>query len=279
MSKHNKKRNIGIVYEQLVNTVTRATIDGDRDKANRALSIIKRHFSPGSELYREFRLISALVNTGVKSDALASRILEETKTSARSYDTRRLQGEKSGLIAEINRTFDKDSFYRTPVKNYRLLATIHTLLEGWRSQTPDIGTVLKYETQLHDWLLQEKVESPVENMKTSGVNDLTVKLMRESFNKKFGDSLNESQRRLLQALALGKGSDSLVSEMREQRGTALKALELYRSQCDSSVVNQKIPRILEALTAVDPEDTSDKNVAKFMTIAQLCDELLENKND
>ena len=279
MSKHNKKRNIGIVYEQLVHTIAQATIDGDRDRADRALSIVKRHFSPGTELYREFRLIGALVNTRVKSDALASRILEETKTAAKSYDTGRLQSEKSGLIAEINRSFDKDTFYRTPVKNYRLLATIHTLLEGWRSPSPDVGAALRYESQLYDWLLQEKEESSIRDMKTPGVNDLTVRIMRESFNRKYGQALNESQRRLLQTVALGGDGKGLVEEMREQRGTALKALELYRSQCDSRIVEQKIPRVLEALAALDPEDTSDTNVARFMTVSQLCDELLEKKND
>jgi hypothetical protein len=278
MSKHNKKRNIGIVYEQLVHTIAQATIDGDRDRADRALSIVKKHFSPGTELYREFRLINALVNTSVKSDALASRILEETKLSAKSYDTRRLRCEKSGLIGDINRSFDRSSFYRTPVKNYRLLATIHTLLEGWRSRTPEIGTVLKYESQLHDWLLQEKVEPSVKDMKTSGVNDLTVKIMRESFNKKYGSALNESQRRLLQAVALGAGGEGLVKEMRAQKETALRTLELYRSQCDSRIVEQKIPRVLESLGGLDPDDTSDRNVARFMTVSQLCDELTEKKN-
>lgn len=279
MSKHNKKRNVGIVYEQLVATISRATIDGDKDKANKALSIIKKHFAPGSELYREFRLINALVNTSVKSDALASRILDETKQSAKSYDTNRLRGEKSSLISEINRSFDKSSFYKTPVKNYRLLATIHTLLEGWRDQAPDIATVLQYEAHLHNWLLQEKVEQPIQTHKTEGINDLTVKIMRESFNKKFGVTLNESQRRLLQAIAFGGKGNDLISEMKVQHVMALKALEQYRSQCDNRIVEGKIPAIFEALRSLNPDDTSDKNVAKFMTVSQLCDELMEKKND
>ena len=280
MNKHNKKRNVGIVYEQLVTTVSRATVEGDSARANTALKIIKRYFAPGTELYREFRLVTALTNTQVKSDALASRILEETKVAARDYNVEKLRSEKSRLIAEINRTFDRDTFYQTPVKDYRLLATIGSLIEEWRSPSADVDRRLQFESRLHEHLLLERSDSPEPSeLRSPQVNDLTVRIMRETFNKKFGSSLNESQRRLLQAIALGGNGEDLVKEMKAQRGTALKALELYRSQCDNRIVEQKIPRVLEALTVLDPEDTSDKNVARFMTVSQLCDELMENKND
>jgi hypothetical protein len=280
MNKHNKKRNVGIVYEQLVTTVSRATVEGDSARANTALKIIKRYFAPGTELYREFRLVTALTNTQVKSDALASRILEETKVAARDYNVEKLRSEKSRLIAEINRTFDRDTFYQTPVKDYRLLATIGSLIEEWRSPSADVDRRLQFESRLHEHLLLERSDSPEPSeLRSPQVNDLTVRIMRETFNKKFGSSLNESQRRLLQAIALGGNGGDLVKEMKAQRGTALKALELYRSQCDNRIVEQKIPRVLEALTVLDPEDTSDKNVARFMTVSQLCDELMENKND
>jgi hypothetical protein len=279
MNKHNKKRNVGIVYEQLVSTVSRATVEGNQPRANAALRIIKKYFAPGTELHREFRLVAALASTTVSSDALASRILEETKQAARSYDTERLRKEKSNLINEINRTLNRESFYKTPVKEYKLLATIHTLVEEWRSPGTDIARRVQYESFLHSRLTQERHEPEAESLKTPHVSDLTVRIMRESFNKKFGGALNESQRRLLQAIAFGGKGDELIEEMKSQRTFALKVLQAYRSQCDSRVVEQKIPRVLESLEALDPEDTSDKNVARFMTVSQLCDELMEKKND
>lgn len=279
MNKHNKKRNVGIVYEQLVATVSRATVDGDSARANLALRIIKRYFAPGTELYREFRLVTALTNTQVKSDALASRILEETKVAARAYDVEKLKSEKSRLIGEINRTFDRDTFYQTSVRDYRLLATIGSLIEEWRTPGPDIERRLQFESKLHGHLLSERSAEPeAAELRTPSVNDLTVKIMRESFNKKFGSSLNEGQRRLLQAVALGERGENLVAELRLQKGAALRALELYHGQCDSRVVEGKIPRALSTLQTLNPEDTSDANLAKFMTVSQLCDELAENNN-
>jgi len=279
MSKgHNKKRNVGIVYEQLVTTVSKAMVEKDQNTANKALRIIKKYFAQGTELYREFRLFNALVQTQVSSDALASRILEETKLASYKYDLSKLRSEKSSLINEINKTFDKDVFYDTPVKNYKVLATIHTLMEEWRNENSDVVKRVQYESKLQEWLMLEKDVAPIESLKTPSVNDLTVKIMRESFNKKFNDNLNEDQKQLLQTIAFGSDEAKVRRIMCEQKATALTALQKYQRQCDSKVVEYKLPNAIRILETLDTDDTSDQNIAKFMTVSRLCDELLENNN-
>ena len=278
MSKgHNKKRNVGIVYEQLVFTVSRATVEKDQETADKALKIIKSYFAPGTELYKEYRLFNALVQTHVGSEALASRILEETKMASSNYDLIKLRREKSGLVNEINRVFGKDKFYMTPVKNYKLLATIHTLMEEWRSSSPDVMRRVQYESKLHEWLLTPKTSSVIEEMKTPNINDLTVKIMRGSFNKKF-DSLNEKQRDLIRTVVFEEDKEKVVKTMREQKEAALLSLRSYSAQCDSKHVASKIPQAVSLLESLNESDTSDSNIAKFLTVAQLCDELMENKN-
>ena len=45
MSKsHNKKRNIGLIYEQLVSYVSQALVEGKKSDADNALKIIGRNF-------------------------------------------------------------------------------------------------------------------------------------------------------------------------------------------------------------------------------------------
>ena len=280
MSKgHNKKRNVGIVYEQLVATVTRAMIDDNAETVTKSLKLLKKHFAQGTELYREFRLFNALLQTHVTSEALASRILQETKYASSQYDIRKLRSEKSDLINEINRVFDKNTFYNTPVKNYKILATIHVLMEEWRKSEADVVKRVKYESNLHEWLLVPKETVIVEELKTPNINDLTVKLMRNSFNKKFGKELNENQRELVKSLVFECDKEKIVKRMTEQKNTVLKLLSSYELKCDSKYVKSKIPQSIVMLESLDTVDTTDKNIAKFLTVAQLCDELLENKNE
>lgn len=279
MSKlHNKKRNVGIVYEQLVSTVSKCLVEGNQDDANKALKIIKKYFIPGTELYKEFRLFNALTQTHVKSDALASRIIEDIKHAVSQRNEAKLRVEKSHLVNEINRTFGKDTFYSMPVKNYKYLATIHTLIEEWRSEHPDVMRRAMYESRLHEWLLTPKETAQIEQMKTPDVSSLTVRIMRESFNKKFGESLNARQRELLQTIAFASDSGKVSLIMKEHQMSALDSLKKYQMHCDNKIVEQKIPGAVNILESLDTEDTSDQNVAKFMTVSRLCDELMENNN-
>ena len=111
MSAHNKKRNTGLLYEFLIHTISQALVDDDKRKSSRALKIIKSHFKPGTELYKEFRLINSIMKTTVSVESVASSILGEAKVAARSHDVDSLDREKSLLIRSINHQLNDDHFY------------------------------------------------------------------------------------------------------------------------------------------------------------------------
>ncbi len=281
---HNKKRNVGIIYEQLLTTVSTALVEKDQTKANKALTIIRSHFSPGTELYKEFRLFNALMKTYVKSDALASRIISESKSAAVSHDSKALDREKSKLIKEINYTLGKDDFYKTPVKEYKILATVQSLLNDWRKPSFDVTRRVTYESKIHEWLTTEKSDLQISKMKTPDINDLTVKLMRESFNKKFGGALNENQKELIRALVFDGDLDEaayaeITVMMSEQKQSAISLLNEYKVQCESEHVKSKIPKVLNLLESLDASDTSDQNIIKCLSVTRLCDELMESTNE
>ena len=100
--KHNKKRNVGLLFAQLSQSVSEAMVEGNVKKANKVLGIVKRHFSPGTELYKEFRLFRAIVAASVPTDSLASSIITEAKRASGKIDTRLLKQQKSALIKVIN---------------------------------------------------------------------------------------------------------------------------------------------------------------------------------
>ena len=134
--KHNKKRNVGLLFAQLSQSVSESMVEGDIDKANKALSIVKRHFNPGTELFKEFRLFRAIVATSVPSDSLASSIIGEAKAASKKIDTRLLKQQKSALIKDINYNLKEETFYDRRVSDYKIFATVQTLLSEWRNESP-----------------------------------------------------------------------------------------------------------------------------------------------
>ena len=74
--KHNKKRNVGIIYELLLKHISTKLLEGNKKEAKIATKLIERHFKKGSELYKEFRLFNALAKSDITNTHVVASILE-----------------------------------------------------------------------------------------------------------------------------------------------------------------------------------------------------------
>ena len=279
---HNKKRNVGIIYEQLCRKVSECLVEGDKEKADIALDILKNHFKKGTELYKEFRLFNSLVKTTVSSDAIATRIIERAQEAASDHDSAKLTREKSVLIKEINHKLDGNTFYHTRVPEYRTYATIQTLLNSWRGGSENLSQVAEFEQKICEWLVTEKAVEKLDEMKTTDINKLTVKIMRENFNKKYNTEMTTSQQALVRDFVFTQqtaAQDEITNVLKEQKDRASNLIKEYKNDCESKFLTEKIPTIEEAIRSLDPEDHRDDNVAKFLTVMGLCEELQEKNNE
>ena len=284
MSKpHNKKRNVGIIYEQLINYTSQALVEGRKKDADDSLALIRRHFKKGTELYKEFRLFNALVKTSVPSSALAARILSEAKKAAQDHDAKKLRSEKSNLIREINHNLlEGPSLYSRKIKDYRTYATIQTLLNDWRaSEVSDFTRTSLYETKIHDWLLLEKREDVLEEQKTEDINKLTVKIMTEKFNNRYGSSLNDVQKQILSEYAFSSSTnnfDGLVRKLNEIKKDTNKNIRTFSKGCTNKTLNEKIINVKNIVESLDCQNINDDSVSKFLLLSRLNDEIGEKEN-
>ena len=160
MSKsHNKKRNVGIIYEQLINFMCSRLLEEDNKTVSEAVSLIKNHFKPGSQLHKEYKLFKALATTSGVSDQLASSIIGEAKKACnKMFNNDILEKEKSRLIRDLNYSFGKGRIFEEKVENYRTYATIQTLLNEWLNDTNNFDKTTEYEIKLHQKLTSQPKE-------------------------------------------------------------------------------------------------------------------------
>ena len=156
MKGHNKKRNVGLVYEQIVRQTSAATTEKRVVDAKAYIELAKKYFSKESELVKEFKLFNAILETSGVSEKIAFRVLELAKESAKLIDIEKLNHEKGSLINEANRVFGKGKLFNTQVENFRALATVQSLLNEWRNpgSLSPIATA-KYENQLTNFMMLE----------------------------------------------------------------------------------------------------------------------------
>jgi len=278
---HNKKRNVGIIYEQLLRKISERIVAGDNEGASKVVAIVKQHFKPGTELYKEFRLFNALVKTQVTSSEIAAKILVEAKNAAKDHNSLKLTQEKSKLIKEINHTLDSRDFYTTRVPDYRTYATIQTLMNDWRNpRTSDIARVATFEDQIHSWLLAPKKVESIAALKSENVDNLVVGVMRDKLNKKYSDVLTPRQMGLVREHALrdatGENFERYLSGVIKE---SIVRIRDYRRVCKNNFVETKFSSVSSLIESLNPKDHCDENIAKFMTVLKLCDEISEGKDE
>ena len=49
---HNKKRNIGIIYEQIIQHICKKAMENNERASEEGVSIIKEHFKKGTQYYQ-----------------------------------------------------------------------------------------------------------------------------------------------------------------------------------------------------------------------------------
>ena len=269
---HNKKRNVGIIYEQLLTKASAALVDNDFQAAQECSRIIKTYYKPGTEVFKEHRLFQALLNTTVKSENVGLRIMQEARRGSNMFSTRQLEIEKSQLIKEINKSIDDRNFFNQHVNNYRLYATVQTLMNDWRKEDEgSLGRVIQYEQKLLEWLESDKVTAPVlSELKNEKVTPLAVKIMNEKFEKKWAGKLTEIQHQLIRDYVHGKVDISMLESIKARTSRGLHRL---KESTGSQVLLEKIDYVFKIVESADVTKLDDAGIVKFMQLTQLQQEL------
>jgi hypothetical protein len=280
MSSHNKKRNVGLIYEQLIRYASKCILEDKTERAEVAMQILKEHFKPGTELYKEFRLFNALVKTTVPSEALAIRVLEDARKAAFTHDSKKLDDEKSLLIRNINKKIDFPGFFDMRIPEYRKFATVQTLLNDWRVSDSTISTKrIMYETKIIGHLT-EKIEVP-KIVKKNEVTSLSLKLMQEKLDRKYSSSLTQEQIRLinLYVKASTKGDAKPLKEACVSiKSRAVKTLENLRRENGDKILSEKVIPVKKEIELLSEQNIQEEDLTKYLTLIKLISEA-EEKDD
>ncbi len=274
MTKHNKKRNVGLLHEQLIRYIGSAIIQNDNESASKAMSIITKYFKPGTELYKEFRLFNALVNSPMGDSSISQKVMNEAKNAAGQHDGHRLDQEKSSLIKSINHMLSEENFYDIRVPNYKLYATVQSLLDSWRgTKVLEITESAKFEHNLTGWLARQ----PEPELQQEAVDPLVYKIMLKKFQEKYGNELLPAQKRVVEN-ALVKGVGSLTNELNIAQKEAVRSLREFKKNCDNRVLLEKIDRVIENVETFSIE-TDEKKLSRTLQLIELVSELKGGENE
>lgn len=269
---HNKKRNIGIIYEQIINFTCFNIIEENNKVAENALNIIKNHFNNSNQLKKEYKLFKALATTKGVSDQLAYSIISEAKKACNNmFDNKSLEKEKSQLIKDLNYTFGKGKIFEQKIKNYRIYATIQTLLNEWRSKDKSFDLSTEYEIKLHEHLTSKEIITEVKVIPK--VDKLTYNIMKEMFNKKYIKQFSHEQQDLVY-LFINEDEDKISKSFFQIKDSTVKRINEYFVNCNNNVLLEKKEKIINKINKLSVDVVDKSNIEKYLTVLKLKDELL-----
>lgn len=272
MSKlHNKKRNVGIIYEQIISFMCKNLLENKKDNSDKALKIIKKYFKEGTQIKKEYKLFKALIETNNVSSPLATSIISEAKKACNyHFDNDLLEKEKSFLIKDLNHTFGKGTIFSENIKNYKKYATIQTLLNEWRSNNSNFDKLTEYEIKLHESLTTKEVIS--NNNQIKSFNKIHYKMMNKLFENKYYPSLNDKQKRLIEMFVNEEEQMLIKNFSLIKENTSLKIKD-YCLSCDNQILKEKYNDVLRKIDRLSESDTTKENIKRYLTVLKLNEEI------
>ena len=127
--KNSKFKNTGILFELLVRQITADTLKGVDSPA---IDLLKKYFVK-SELGREYKLYESIQKSPTLNENRASVLIETVLDNSKKFNRTFLRKQKYNLINEIQKHYDVNQFFNSKIKNYKELASLYTLIEGYNS--------------------------------------------------------------------------------------------------------------------------------------------------
>lgn len=206
--KHSKFKNTAIIYELLMRQVAVDIMENVNYSV--ALKILQKYFNKNKYLYEELQLYNFLKDKHTSSEIEGNHYIDSILKIRNNMSEKKLRKEKYNIIKEIKQHYNVDHFFSTPLKNYKVLASIYKLFENSVNSNkynynPTNAVSARYviiENMINPKILKnnnkQTIDSITEKYKKQDkdIRALSYKLLIERFNNKYG-KLNKKQRILL----------------------------------------------------------------------------------
>lgn len=281
MLKHNKKRNVGLMVEFLSRHIADCVLENKLEKIEEAKSIWVSNFVKAPQLAKEYALFNTLYKTTVKNREVAVSLMEKVKREVQGLDQDASEKQKTNFIKEVTQLSDKE-FFNRPIEDYKTHASIAILMNMWKNESSDLATIADLEDKVLSHLLEEKQESFSPNvlkLKSKDVDALIVRLMKEKFEKKYNETLTESQKEIVRLHVLSESSETtqrkLQSMFQDLQKETLSLVEKELKESNDTILKEKLSNISELIKEAysDTSFIDDDMTVFHMTLAKLVEEL------
>jgi len=276
--KNSKFKNTGILFELLVRQITADTLKGVDSPA---IDLLKKYFVK-SELGREYKLYESIQKSPVLNENRASVLIETVLDNSKKFNRTFLRKQKYNLINEIQKHYDVNQFFNSKIKNYKELASLYTLIEGYNSSAMiNTEQLMNNKITLLEHLTKQKLDSTKKEevllefaTYDEDTRSLTYRILLEKFNDKY-ESLSGEQKEVLKEFINSVDSTPSLRNFYNTKINELKSsLNTEAENIKDKATKIKITEVAKLLVELSKTDKiNDDNLVDLLQYYELVKEI------
>ena len=283
--KHSKFKNTGFIFELLVRQITAEVMSSSKSVAEK---LLKEHFNSKQELSKELKLYQYLINEKYNSESKAEQFINTILEARKKIDEKKLTKEKYNLIKEIKETYNLDEFIKSPISNYKTLASIYkifeTVINNEEYEPTDIvsarftiaeniinSSIQNKDIKIKDAVLEEY------RKQDDDLRAVSYKLLVESFNNKYSNLTND-QKGLLREYINNINNTGKLNEYVSNEVTKLvDGLKEVGSKISDKVTKIKLAETIANIKKIKSvKKIKEQHLSAMMMTYELLKELKES---
>jgi hypothetical protein len=253
-----------------------------------AEKILKEHFNSKKELSKELKLYQYLINEKYNSEAKAEKFIDTICEARKRLDEKKLTKEKYNLIKEIKDTYNLDEFIKSPISNYKTLASIYKIFEvvtiDEQFEPTDIvnsrftiaeniinSSIQNKDSKLKDAVLEEY------RKQDEDLRAVSYKLLIESFNTKYKNLTNEQKSLLREYINNINNTGKLNDYVNIEVNNLIESLKEVGSQISDKVTKIKLAETIANVRKVKSvKKIKEQHLSALMMTYELLNELKQS---
>ena len=283
--KHSKFKNTGFLFELLVRQITSEVMSSSKSVAEK---LLKEHFNSKQELSKELKLYQYLINEKYNSESKAEQFINTILEARKKIDEKKLTKEKYNLIKEIKETYNLDEFIKSPISNYKTLASIYKIFETVVTDTQYEPTdIVSARFTIAENIINSSIQNKDVKLKDAVLEEyrkqdddlraVSYKLLVESFNNKYSNLTND-QKSLLREYINNINNTGKLSEYVSTEVTKLvEGLKEVGSKISDKVTKIKLAETIANIRKIKSvKKIKEQHLSAMMMTYELLKELKDS---
>ena len=280
--KHSKFKNTGFIFELLVRQITSEIMSANKSVAEK---ILKEHFNSKKELSKELKLYQYLINEKYNSESKAEQFINTILEARKRLDETKLTREKYNLVKEIKETYNLDEFIKSPISNYKTLASIYKIFETVTSDEQfDPTDVVSSRFTIAENIINSSIQNKDAKIKDMVLEEyrkqdedlraVSYKLLIESFNNKYKNLTNEQKSLLREYINNINNTGKLNEYVSNEVTNLINNLKEVGSKISDKVTKIKLAETISNIKKIKSvKKIKEQHLSAMMMTYELLSEL------